>query len=58
MSRLLEGPLDAVDATDGLVRERREGGGREVEVPLRAARAAVGEGDRDGLATVCMGETR
>ena len=52
---LRPGPLDAVDAADGLVRELREGGGREVEVPLRAADAAVGDGDGDGLAVVCEG---
>ena len=44
-----------MDAADGLVRELREGGGREVEVPLRAADAAVGDGDGDGLAVVCEG---
>jgi hypothetical protein len=51
-ARLVEGPGHVVETTEVLAREAVEGGGREVEVELRAAGAAVSDRDRDLVATV------
>lgn len=50
---LEEMPLHVVQAANALVSELVEGGRREIEVPLLAAGAAIGDGDRHFVAVVC-----
>ncbi len=49
---VVERPSDTLKTADLEGGELREGGGGEVQVPLSAAHAAVGDLDGDGLALV------
>ena len=53
---VVERPGHAVETADVLVRKLAEGSGREVEIELGAALAAVGDRDGDLLAVVCGGK--
>lgn len=51
MCLIIKVPGHAVETTEVLVGESGECRGREIEIPLRAANAAVDEGHGNGLAS-------